>query len=64
MPARPPNKWNPKEAESLDQDFQQSSHFAGKQCKKKPNINFLKQLALLWVEKNSPQDNLASMNMS
>ena len=44
--------WNPAEAEALDRDFQQSSGHALNQCKRKPNLNYVKQIVQLCTEKH------------
>ena len=44
------NTWNPINAEALDQDFQQPSQIAAKQCKRKPQIDIVRELSSLWAE--------------
>jgi hypothetical protein len=44
--------WDPELAESCDRDFQRSSDFGAKKCKKKPNVAFIRKLANMRKQKN------------
>ena len=45
--------WNPVEAVALDRDFQWSSNNALKQCRSKPNLDYIKQIAQLCTKKTN-----------